>query len=59
MAHLVERRKPMRPPAREVPPAVVQAVVEFKALMQDVRTHFGLDRRGKDIQHEGRAGEHR
>ncbi len=41
----------MTPPPKEVPPAVVQVVVEFKTLMQDIRTHFDLDRRGKDTQH--------
>jgi len=43
-----ERRKPMTPPPREVPPAVVQVVVEFRVLLQEIRTAYSLDRRGKD-----------
>lgn len=50
-----ERRKPMIPPSRDVPPAVVQVVVEFRELLKEIRNHYDLDRRGKDHQH-GRAG---
>ena len=44
-----ERRKPMTPPDREVPPAVVQVVVEWRAILQEIRTYYCLDRRGKDV----------
>lgn len=52
--YTTERRKPMIPPSKEVPPAVVQVVVEFKTLMQDIRAFYNLDRRGKGTQHESR-----
>lgn len=52
-----ERRKAMIPPDRTIPPAVVQVVVEWRALMSDIRNYYNLERRGKDIQHETRAGE--
>jgi len=38
----------MAPPDREVPPAVVQVVVEWRMLLQEIRTVYSLDRRGKD-----------
>ena len=44
----VEQKTPMVPPPREVPPAVVQVVVEFRVLLQEIRTAYSLDRRGKD-----------
>lgn len=45
----------MTPPPVEVPPAVAQVVVELRVLMQEIRTHFDLERRGKDTQHGQRA----
>ena len=46
----------MVPPNRDIPPAVVQVVVELRALFSDIRDHYNLERRGKDEAH-GRAGE--
>jgi hypothetical protein len=46
----------MVPPSREVPPAVVQVVIELRALMADIREYYNLERRGKDGPHE-RVGE--
>jgi hypothetical protein len=44
-----ERRAPMVPPSREVPPAVAQVVIELRVLFADIREHFNLERRGKDV----------
>jgi hypothetical protein len=38
----------MIPPNREVPPAVVQVVIELRALFSDIRDYYNLERRGKD-----------
>jgi hypothetical protein len=51
-----ERRAPMIPPGRNVPPAVAQVVIEWRALLSDIRAYYNLERRGKDTSHE-RAGE--
>lgn len=54
---IFERRHMMAPPPDiTIPPAVVQLVVEYRVLLAEIRTHYGLERRGKDIPHE-RDGE--